>query len=151
MGNCLNTRRVTHDSTAPLPAGIEVTNGASDYVTNEATDDVTNDDVTNDAITDNCLHTVDDTRTKRMAAPLQTDSQHSLPDDVTNDINIENCLNTFDDTLLAAQLESGIKRDSFDDVRAALEQGAPVNFRYKVKSIYLLKSRAVNIRSSYKM
>ena len=120
MGNCLNTRRVTHNSTAPLPAGIEATNAA-------------NDDVTNDAIRDNCLHTVDDTRTKRTAAPLQTDSQHSLPDDVTNDINIENCLNTFDDTLLAAQLESGIKRDSVDDVRAALEQGAPVNFLYKVK------------------
>ena len=69
-----------------------------------------------------------------MAAPLQTGGteQGSPPDDVTDDINMDHCLNIVDDTLLAAQLESAIEGDSVDDVRAALEQGAPVNFLYEV-------------------
>ena len=65
-----------------------------------------------------------------MAAPLRTESGQSSPDDVTNE---RKNLKTVDVALLAAQLESGIKRDSFDDVRAALEQGAPVNFLYNVR------------------
>ena len=66
------------------------------------------------------------------AAPRQTGIERGSPDDVTNDFNMRKHSNTVNDTLLAAQLESGIKRDSVDDVRAALEQGAPVNFLYEV-------------------
>ena len=49
-----------------------------------------------------------------------------------------NCLNTctVDESLLAARLESAIQRDSVNHVRAAIKRGAPVNFLYKVKSIY---------------
>ena len=67
-----------------------------------------------------------DTRT------LQTGSEQGLRDDVTNDVNMDNCLNIVDDTSLAARLADAIEGDSVDDVRAALEQGAPVNFLYKV-------------------
>ena len=67
-----------------------------------------------------------------MATPLQTGSERGSRDDVTDDINMDNRLNVVDDTSLAAQLESAIEGDSVDDVRAALEQGAPVNFLYEV-------------------
>ena len=66
------------------------------------------------------------------AAPRQTGIEPGSSDDVTNDFDMQKHPNTVNDTLLAAQLESGIKRDSVDDVRAALEQGAPVNFLYEV-------------------
>ena len=33
---------------------------------------------------------------------------------------------------LAAQLETLIAAGSFDDIKAVIERGAPVNFRYKV-------------------
>ena len=45
---------------------------------------------------------------------------------------MESCLNDVDDTLLAKRLECAIEGDSVDDVRAAIEQGAPANFLYKV-------------------
>ena len=44
----------------------------------------------------------------------------------------DNRLTGVDDKLLSAQLESGIESDSVDDVRAAIEKGAPVNFLYNV-------------------
>ena len=69
-----------------------------------------------------------------MAAPrLVHVSLQGSPDDVTNDINTGNCSKTIVDKL-AAQLESGITRDAVDDVRAAIAQGAPVNFLYKVRT-----------------
>ena len=72
-----------------------------------------------------------------MAASLPTDSVRRSPDDVTVDTNMNNRLHDVDVALLAAQLASAIKGDSINDVRAALEQGAPVNFVYKVKLTYL--------------
>ena len=80
------------------------------------------------------MFVVDDTRTKAMAAPrLVLVSGQGSPDDVTNDINTGHCSKTTVDKL-AAQLESGITRDAVDDVRAAIAQGAPVNFVYKVRT-----------------
>ena len=72
-----------------------------------------------------------------MAAQITTASERGSPDDVTDDTNIDNCLHDVDDASLAAQLASAIKGDSINDVKAALEQGAPVNFLYKVKLTYL--------------
>ena len=64
--------------------------------------------------------------------PRDVNASDVASDDVTNDFDMQKHPNTVNDTWLAAQLESGIKRDSVDDVRAALEQGAPVNFLYEV-------------------
>ena len=70
-----------------------------------------------------------------MAAPLQPVIERDSPDDVTNDMNTGNCSKIVVDRILANMLEFRIKRDSVDDVRAVIEQGAPVNFLYKVKFI----------------
>ena len=75
-----------------------------------------------------------------MATPLLTSTKPGSPDDdVTYNVkeNTGNCLRNVDDQFLVEQLESGIDRESVDDVIAALEQGAPVNFLYEVKYIYL--------------
>ena len=72
-----------------------------------------------------------------MAAPLTTSSKRGSPDYITDDVNADNCLKTVNDESLAVRLEAAIDCDSVDDVRAALEQGAPVNFLYKVKPTYL--------------
>ena len=74
-----------------------------------------------------------------MAASLPTDSVRGSPDDVTVDTNMNNRLHDVDVALLAAQLASAIKGDSINDVRAALEQGAPVNYLYKVKQTHVFR------------
>ena len=71
-----------------------------------------------------------------MATPLLTSTKPGSPDDdVTYDVkeNTGNCLRNVDDQFLAEQLESGINRESVDDVRTAIDKGAPVNFLYEVK------------------
>ena len=73
-----------------------------------------------------------------MAAPLTPASERGSHDNDTEDINMDNRLHDVDVAALAARLADGIEDDSLDDVRAALEQGAPVNYLYKVKPTIML-------------
>ena len=73
-----------------------------------------------------------------MAAPLQTGSEQDPHDDVTNDLNTEYCSKAVRNKWLIDELVSGIKLDSVDDVRTAIEKGAPVNVMYKVNKLVCL-------------